>query len=117
MRPGGAGRQSNLPHAGWLRRAQVAAALGYRNICPIRKMEGEALHPVRAPRGWLFDSVEVAALKPKRPIGGAAAQDDRRRRAEEEPLRELDRRAQQDQQNFEKIMSALNVTGGQVGTK
>ena len=41
-----------------------------------------------------------------------AAQEDRRRRAEEEQLRELDRRAQLDQQNFEKIMSALNVTGG-----
>jgi len=137
-------------------------------------MEGQLLHPVRTPRGWLFDPVEVAALKAQRPIGGAAApasegriaarifylfdkgrelreiveeleiapgivrdlwhewltdldegemngrkaaQDDRRRRAEEEQLRELDRRAQQDQQNFEKIMSALNVTGGQVGSK
>ncbi len=59
------------PHAGWLTRAQVAAELGYRSIFPIRKMEGGELHPVRDPRGWLFDPVEVAALKAKRPIGNA----------------------------------------------
>ena len=161
--------KATSPHAGWLTRAQVAAELGYRSIFPIRKMEGQALHPVRTPRGWLFDPVEVAALKVKRPIGGAAApasegriaarvfylfdkgrelreiveeleiapgvvrdlwhewltdldegetnrrkaaQEDRRRRTEEEQLRELDRRAQLDQQSFEKIMTALTATSG-----
>jgi hypothetical protein len=161
--------KATSPHAGWLTRAQVAAELGYRSIFPIRKMEGQALHPVRTPRGWLFDPAEVAAVKAKRPLGGAAApvpegriaarvfhlfdkgrelreiveeleiapglvrdlwhewltdldegetnrrkaaQDERRRRAEEEQLRELDRRAQQDQQNFEKIMTALTDASG-----
>src|SRR5438046_9861172 len=53
-------------HAGWLTRAQVAAELGYRSIFPIRKMEGQALHPVREARGWVFDPAEVAALKAAR---------------------------------------------------
>ena len=63
--------RSSLPHAGWLTRAQVAAELGYRSIFPIRKMEGSELHPVREPRGWLFDPAEVAALK--RQCGRSAA--------------------------------------------
>ena len=53
-------------HAGWLTRAQVAAELGYRSIFPIRKMEGQTLHPVRETRGWVFDPAEVAALKATR---------------------------------------------------
>ena len=53
-------------HNGWLTRAQVAAELGYRSIFPIRKMEGQALHPVRGARGWVFDPAEVAALKATR---------------------------------------------------
>jgi len=65
--------KATSPHAGWLTRAQVAAELGYRSIFPIRKMEGQALHPVRTPRGWLFDPAEVAAVKAKRSLGGAAA--------------------------------------------
>src|SRR6185295_9857637 len=65
--------QATSPQAGWLTRAQVAAELGYRSIFPIRKMEGQALHPVRTARGWLFDPEEVATLKLKRPIGSAAA--------------------------------------------
>ena len=65
--------QAASPHAGWLTRAQVAAELGYRSIFPIRKMEGQALHPVRTARGWLFEPEEVAALKLKRPIGNATA--------------------------------------------
>jgi hypothetical protein len=65
--------KATSPHAGWLTRAQVAAELGYRSIFPVRKVEGQALHPIRTPRGWLFDPVEVAALKAKRPIGGAGA--------------------------------------------
>ena len=166
--------KATSPQAGWLTRAQVAAELGYRSIFPVRKMEGQALHPVRTARGWLFDPVEVAAVKAKRPIGGAPApasegrlaarvfylfdkgrelreiveeleippdivrelwhewltdldegetnrrrdaQEDRRRRAEEEQLRELDRRAQQDQQNFEKMMAALATAGGQTGRR
>jgi hypothetical protein len=50
-------------HDGWLTRAQVAAELGYRSIFPIRKMEGAKLHPVREPRGWVFDPAEVAEVK------------------------------------------------------
>ena len=65
--------KATSPHAGWLTRAQVAAELGYRSIFPVRRMEGQALHPVRTPRGWLFDPAEVAAVKAKRPLGGAAA--------------------------------------------
>ena len=65
--------QATSPHAGWLIRAQVAAELGYRRIFPVRKMEGHHLHPVRAPRGWLFDPAEVAAIKAKRRITSAAA--------------------------------------------
>ena len=127
-------------------------------------MEGGELHPVRDARGWLFDPAEVAALKAKRPIGGAgapvsegriaarvfylfdkgrelreiveeleippgvvrdlwhewlmdldegeenrrkSAQEERQRRAEEGQLRELERRNEQEQQNFEKIMAAM----------
>ena len=166
--------KATSPHRGWLTRAQVAAELGYRSIFPVRKMEGQALHPVRTARGWLFDPAEVAVVKAKRPLGGAAApasqgriaarvfylfdkgrelreiveeleiapglvrdlwhewltdldegetnrrkasQEDRRRRAEEEQLRELDRRAQLDQQNFEKIMATLTPAGGQPGSR
>jgi glycine/D-amino acid oxidase-like deaminating enzyme len=162
------------PHAGWLTRAQVAAELGYRSIFPIRKMEGSELHPVRDPRGWLFDPAEVAALKAKRPIGGAgapvsegriaarvfylfdkgrelreiveeleiapgvvrdlwhdwlmdldegeenrrkSAQEERKRRAEENQLRELERRNEQEQQNFEKIMAAMAGATGSGGGK
>ena len=53
-------------HEGWLTRAKVAAELGYRSIFPIRKMEGQTLHPVREARGWVFDPAEVAALKATR---------------------------------------------------
>jgi hypothetical protein len=166
--------QAASPHAGWLTRAQVAAELGYRSIFPIRKMEGQALHPVRTARGWLFEPEEVAALKLKRPIGNTAApmsegrlaarvfhlfdtgrelreiveelevaptivrdlwhewlvdleegeqnrrktaQEDRRRRAEESQLRELERRNEQEQKNFETIMTAMNAATGQGGRK
>jgi hypothetical protein len=162
------------PQDGWLTRAQVAAELGYRSIFPVRKMEGQSLHPVRTARGWLFDPKEVAALKAQRPVGPAnapmsegrvaarvfrlfdkgyelreiveeleigpslvrdlwhewlidlgegeqnrqkSAQEERRRRAEEEQLRELDRRAQQDQQNFEKMMTAITAASGQGGKR
>lgn len=57
-------------HDGWLTRAQVAAELGYRSIFPIRKMEGQTLHPVREARGWVFDPAEVAALKATRNAQG-----------------------------------------------
>jgi hypothetical protein len=152
-------------HDGWLTRAQVAAELGYRSIFPIRKMEGQALHPVREARGWLFDPAEVSALKATRtstaptgasiPEGRLAARvfflfdhgrelreivqelevspgvvrdlwhewlvgledgeldrrksagDERRRRREAEELRQLERRSEQEQTNFETIMSAM----------
>jgi len=162
------------PHSGWLTRAQVAAELGYRSIFPVRKMEGGELHPVRDPRGWLFDPAEVAALKAKRPVVAAgapasegriaarvfhlfdkgrelreiveeleiapglvrdlwhewlidldegeqtrrtSAQDERKRRAEEDQLRELERRNEQEQQNFEKIMAAMAGAAGSGGSK
>src|SRR5216110_1654088 len=60
-------------HDGWLTRAQVAAELGYRSIFPIRKMEGQTLHPAREARGWVFDPAEVAALKAKRSVSSTAA--------------------------------------------
>ena len=53
-------------HDGWLTRAQVAAELGYNSIFPVRKMEGQTLHPVREARGWVFDPAEVATLKATR---------------------------------------------------
>jgi hypothetical protein len=59
-------QEASNGHDGWLKRAQVAAELGYRSIFPIRKMEGQALHPVRETRGWVFDPAEVAALKATR---------------------------------------------------
>src|SRR4051794_30295205 len=65
--------QAASPQAGWLTRAQVAAELGYRSIFPIRKMEGQALHPVRTARGWLFKPEEVADLKLTRPVRNATA--------------------------------------------
>jgi hypothetical protein len=65
-----ADRRTATDHPGWLTRAQVAAQLGYRSIFPIRQMEGQELHPVRTPRGWLFDPAEVSALTAKRPLGG-----------------------------------------------
>jgi hypothetical protein len=159
------------PQPGWLTRAQVAAELGYRSIFPIRKMEGQRLHPVRTNRGWLFNPAEVAALKARRPLGGTSAlapegriaarvfrlfdtgrelrevveeleippatvldlwhewltdldegemnrrktaQEERQRRIDEDHRRELERREQQEQQNFEKIMAALNPTGDRI---
>jgi hypothetical protein len=162
--------KATSPHDGWLTRAQVAAELGYRSIFPMRKMEGETLHPVRTARGWLFDPKEVVALKAKRPLGGTgaqlpegriaarvfhlfdtgrelreiveeleiapgivrelwhewlvdleegemnrrkSAQEERRRHTEEEQLRELERRNQQEEKNFETIMSAMTAGAGQ----
>ena len=164
--------KASSPDDGWLTRAQVAAELGYRSIFPVRKMEGRELRPVRTARGWLFEPAEVAAVKAKRPIGGATgpvsegriaarvfylfdkgrelreiveeleiapgivrdlwhewltdldegemnrrktAQEERRRRTAEDQRREVERLEQPEPQNFEKIMSALNVTGGQTG--
>ena len=155
------------PHAGWLTRVQVAAELGYRSIFPIRKMEGQELHPVREARGWLFDPEEVAALKAKRPVSKSAPllpegrlaarifylfdhgrelreivqelevppsvvrelwhewligledgelerrkNDDRerRQRAQEAEMRELERRGELEQKNFETMMSAITGT-------
>jgi hypothetical protein len=59
-------QKASNPHDGWLTRAQVAAELGYRSIFPIRKMEGQVLHPIRDARGWVFDPAEVAGLKAAR---------------------------------------------------
>jgi hypothetical protein len=59
-------QKASNPHDGWLTRAQVAAELGYRSIFPIRKMEGQALHPIREARGWVFDPNEVEGLKAAR---------------------------------------------------
>lgn len=159
-------------HDGWLTRAQVAAELGYRSIFPIRKMEGQTLHPVREARGWVFDPAEVAALKATRmaqapggallPEGRLAARvfylfdhgrelreivqelevapsivrdlwhewligledgemerrknmdQERRRKAQEQELRELERRSDQEQKNFETTMAtiAASLAGG-----
>ncbi len=159
-------------HDGWLTRAQVAAELGYRSIFPIRRMEGQTLHPVREARGWVFDPAEVAALKATRmaqapggaplPEGRLAARvfylfdhgrelreivqelevapsivrdlwhewligledgemerrkntdQERRRKAQEQELRELERRSDQEQKNFETTMAtiAASLAGG-----
>ena len=132
-------------------------------------MEGQALHPVREARGWVFDPAEVAALKAARttqaPTGAplpegrlaarvfylfdhgrelreivqelevapsivrdlwhewligledgemerrTTAQQEKRRRTEEAQLRELERRNEQEQKNFETVMAAMNATG------
>ena len=42
-----------------------------------------------------------------------SAQDERRQRAEEAQLRELERRNQQEQKNFEAMMSAMAAAAGQ----
>ncbi len=41
-----------------------------------------------------------------------SAQEERKRRAEETQLRELERRNEQEQQNFEKIMAAMAGAAG-----
>ncbi len=66
-------KASKGPHEGWLTRAQVAAELGYRSIFPMRRIEGQKLHPARKTRGWVFDPAEVAALKAAADGGEPAA--------------------------------------------
>jgi hypothetical protein len=46
-----------------------------------------------------------------------SARDERRRRAEEAQLRELERRNEEEQKNFETIMAAMNTTTGQSGKR
>jgi hypothetical protein len=168
-------QKASNPDDGWLTRAQVAAELGYRSIFPIRKMEGQTLHPVREARGWVFDPAEVAALKATRtapaPAGSPlsegrvaarvfylfdhgrelreivqelevapsvvrdlwhewligledgemdrrkSAQQERERRVQEQELRELERRSEQEQQNFEKIMAAMSQATERGGSR
>ena len=45
------------------------------------------------------------------------AQEERRQRAEEAQLRELERRNEQDQKNFETIMASMNATTGPGGRR
>jgi hypothetical protein len=60
---------------------------------------------------WLVDLEEAEQNRRK------TAQEDRRRRAEEAQLRELERRNEQEQKNFETIMAAMNAATGQAGSK
>jgi hypothetical protein len=60
---------------------------------------------------WLTDLDEGEANRRK------IAQDERRRRTEEHQRREVERLEQHEQQNFEKIMSALNVGKSQTGSR
>ena len=60
---------------------------------------------------WLVDLEEGEQNRRK------TAQDERRRRAEEAQLRELERRNEQEQQNFEKIMAAMASATGAGGGK
>jgi hypothetical protein len=46
-----------------------------------------------------------------------SAQEEKRGRAEEEQLRELERRNEQEQQNFEKIMAAMAGAAGRPNGK
>jgi hypothetical protein len=55
---------------------------------------------------WLVDLEEGEQNRRK------TAQEERRRRAEEAQLRELERRNEQEQKNFETIMAAMNATAG-----
>jgi len=55
---------------------------------------------------WLMDLDEGEQNRRK------SAQEERRRRAEEDQLRELERRNEQEQQNFEKIMAAMAGAAG-----
>ncbi len=60
---------------------------------------------------WLIDLGEGEQSRQK------SAQEERRRRIEEEQLRELDRRSQQDRQNFEKMMAAITAASGHRGCR
>jgi hypothetical protein len=55
---------------------------------------------------WMIDLEDGEAERKK------SAQEDRRRRREEEELRELERRNEQEQKNFETIMAAMTTAGG-----
>jgi hypothetical protein len=61
---------------GWLKRGEVAEALG-TSIGGVRRLEGERLHPVKAANGfWYFDPKEVEAVRPavaRVPTEGAAS--------------------------------------------
>ena len=56
---------------------------------------------------WLVDLEEGEQNRRK------TAQEERRRHAEEAQLRELERRNEQEQKNFETIMTAMNAATGQ----
>jgi len=60
---------------------------------------------------WLMDLDEGEENRRK------SAQEERKRRAEESQLRELERRNEQEQQNFEKIMAAMAGAAGRGGGK
>jgi hypothetical protein len=60
---------------------------------------------------WLMDLDEGEENRRK------SAQEERKRRAEENQLRELERRNEQEQQNFEKIMAAMAGATGSGGGK
>jgi len=60
---------------------------------------------------WLVDLEEGEMNRRK------SAQEERRRHAEEAQLRELERRNEQEQKNFETIMTAMNATTGQSGKR
>jgi hypothetical protein len=55
---------------------------------------------------WLTDLQEGEMNRRK------SAQDERRQRAEEAQLRELERRNEQEQENFETMMNPLNTAAG-----
>ena len=46
-----------------------------------------------------------------------SAQEERRRRAQEQELRELERRSEQEQQNFERIMAAMSQAAERSGSR
>jgi hypothetical protein len=56
---------------------------------------------------WMIDLEEGEAERKK------STQEERRRRREEEDLREIERRNEQEQKNFETIMAAMTAAGGQ----
>jgi excisionase family DNA binding protein len=70
-----------------------------------------------APRDLVAFVEGHEATRPSSLTPSWLAHEDRRWRAEEAQLRELERRNEREQKNFETIMAAMNSTTGQSGSK
>jgi len=78
--------------------------------CELREIVEELEVPPQVVRDlwheWMIDLEDGEAERQK------SAHEERRRRREEEELRELERRNEQEQKNFETIMAAMTTAGG-----